>query len=546
MDSSRVLIDTSYRWATIVEKDFSCSFIGYFLYNNSVFKDTNAAKKIIELFNCETDCDDIKKFIDSFRGHFGFIIETPYQIIASVDKIRSYPVFYGIKNNECFVSNAARYLQQKMELYDVNEDSVLEFKMAGYVTGAYTLFKDLFQLQPGEFVVCFKQKQYKVVRYFQYLQNEISHNSEKQLREELHDVTFDIFKKMIDRLDGRPVLVPLSAGYDSRLVLCMLKHFKYDNVKSFFYGAPGNANWERKYSYGLSKQLGISWTHLSYSREYIRSVSVSDLWKKVGIYSDNLCSLPNYTYLFYMKWLVDNKMLSDDTVIINGQSGDYISGNHLKEIIALPPVTMATVYKTIIDKHFAVWLNLILSSNIECIKKRINSIIQDLISDKLSSQEAASLFDFWEWNERQCKYVVNGQRMYDYWGYKWEMPLWDVEYLHFWKKVPWTLKMNQKLYIDFLEETDLCGAFKNYKPDRSVPLSTQMVTTAFSTFTRLFPKHKRALLIQKYLRYFIYPNNFYYIIPYLEYLKTSVDHRSIVSYYSLKHLPYLGLGNKYD
>ena len=63
-----------------------------------------------------------------------------------------------------------------------------------------------------------------------------------------------------------------------------------------------------------------------------------------------------------------------------------------------------------------------------------------------------SLLEYWEWQERQSKFVVNGQRSYDYYGLDWAMPLWEREYMDFWKAVPLAHKMRQGLYVKYLEQ----------------------------------------------------------------------------------------------
>ena len=174
--------------------------------------------------------------------------------------------------------------------------------MAGYVFGGHTLIKGLQQLQPGEFLLWNEEeKTINVTRYFKYFPENLSRASEEQLIEELNEVTTNIFKKLIERLNGRPVWVPLSAGYDSRLILCMLKKLGYDNLNTFHYGAPGNGNWERKYSLALAQKLNVPWKHIVFTRNNIHKVFHSNIRKEFGVFADNLCSLPGYTLLFYLK-----------------------------------------------------------------------------------------------------------------------------------------------------------------------------------------------------------------------------------------------------
>ena len=56
------------------------------------------------------------------------------------------------------------------------------------------------------------------------------------------------------------------------------------------------------------------------------------------------------------------------------------------------------------------------------------------------------IFEYLEFVNRQSNYVIQGQRVYDFYNLKWELPLWDDEYLDFWNKVPYDFKFQQKLY----------------------------------------------------------------------------------------------------
>ena len=68
------------------------------------------------------------------------------------------------------------------------------------------------------------------------------------------------------------------------------------------------------------------------------------------------------------------------------------------------------------------------------------------------SQDKDHLFyEYSEFIDRQSKYVITGQRTYEYYGHHWRLPLWDDEYLFFWQQVPLDFKLKQKLYLEMLK-----------------------------------------------------------------------------------------------
>ena len=46
------------------------------------------------------------------------------------------------------------------------------------------------------------------------------------------------------------------------------------------------------------------------------------------------------------------------------------------------------------------------------------------------------LIELLEYENRQTKYVVNSQRIYDFYNLSWLLPLWNKSYIKFWEKVP--------------------------------------------------------------------------------------------------------------
>ena len=94
--------------------------------------------------------------------------------------------------------------------------------------------------------------------------------------------------------------------------------------------------------------------------------------------------------------------------------------------------------------------------------KYIDKILNNYFSVyKNSITEKADLYENWEYYERQVKYVVNGQRTYDYFDLNWYLPLWDGEFVKFWTKVPKKFRYKQNLYLSYLKQWNYKGLFNN-------------------------------------------------------------------------------------
>ena len=71
------------------------------------------------------------------------------------------------------------------------------------------------------------------------------------------------------------------------------------------------------------------------------------------------------------------------------------------------------------------------------------------------------LYEYAEFQDRQCKYVITGQRIYEFLGHEWRLPLWDKAYLDFFEGVPLEGKVGQRLYADMLTEQNWGGVWRD-------------------------------------------------------------------------------------
>lgn len=449
----KVIIDHKYRWLFSEKGDIRYWSVG------AAEPVSQVISSIIQKQGASIGA--LKNEIINSLGNYAFIIEGGDWIIASVDRLRSFPVFYFQKDDSFAVSNSANALVDEMEISEIDELSLLEFRQSGYVTGRKTLCRNLFQLRAGEFLVWDKVKrELRTERYFEFFSEDLREETKEELINELDHITNRIFQNIMEKADGLPIWVALSGGLDSRLVLCKLKQLGYDNLHAFSYGPRGN--YEAKAAEYVAKNVGVKWRFIPLLMKNARFFFRSDFRRKYWEFSWNLSSVP-FTGDIQVLWENRRKgIIPKDAIIINGQSGDFITGGHIPSLEKESDYTVAEIAESIINKHFSLWINLKTVENLEQIKRKILSLLGLKGEEKITRQDFTRYYELWEWQERQSKYVVNGQRNYDFLGFRWFLPLWDDPYLFFWAKVPVHLKDKQTLYKAYLERYNFFGIFRDF------------------------------------------------------------------------------------
>ena len=394
-------------------------------------------------------------------------------------------------------------------------------------------YNDLFQIQAGEFIFVNKHKgSIHRKNYYSFLNINKNDLTQDELIDKLDIVNKKVFNKLIETLDGRQVVIPLSGGLDSRFILAFLKELGYDNIATYTYGIKNL--WEIKAAKYIADRTHTAWKYIEFKPKEIRNIFHSDDRRDYFRYACGLNSTPNLSGYFAHSLLSKMDFINKDAIIINGQSGDFTSGAH----IPLINNSGEDIFRTtdlmglIIRKHYALWTNLLSSVN-------MNQLSDDLImnfelpqNSKLTYQEIGNYFELIEWLERQSKYVVNGSRMYEWFGFDWRLPLWDDEYLTFWEKVPLKFKLKQNLLNAYLSQKNPGELFNNivFSPKNKYPLGLRVVSMVLKVLAKVFANDSGEY--QKILKYFQQYGPYYPQQHFNEFLKDGKDHRNAVSYWS--------------
>lgn len=409
-------------------------------------KDLNA------YFSCASEGDFANK-IASANGSFAIVIQKNNKLWVGMDRLRSIPLFYALQNNIFYLSDNAYWIKDELGLEELDKISEQEFLLTGYVTRNSTLYEDIKQIQAGEYLI-FKKDSSKInkYRYFKYIHNNYFNENEDVLIRKLDKVHLNVFNRLVKYLNGSTAVIPLSGGYDSRLIVEMFKRLGYENVICFSYGKKNN--WESKVSERVANKLGYKWFFLEETRDKWHEFYNSSERKLYNNFGSNFVSISHLQDYLAVKEMKEKKLIPKNSIILPGHTGDFVSGGHIPyNINDQESFKINDVVKMICDKHYNLWNWKNYDDLFDKFKDKIINIVGDY--DNISSENTANMIELFDWQERQAKFIINSVRVYDFFGYKWALPLWDKEIINFWRRVPLKMRCNRKLYMEFVKSKSI-------------------------------------------------------------------------------------------
>ena len=395
----------------------------------------------------------LKNLIPQLNGGWALVYETDSVVLAAVDRLRSIPLFYAMENCKVFLSDDAREVLKCLSKAEMDDICAAEFLVTGYVTGKDTLYKGLYQIQPGEILKIGIPKdtslQISTHRYYRFIFGNYFEADEQELEEELSKLWHQIFSRYATALKGKTPVIPLSGGLDSRLIVTMLKKCGVENVICFSYGRPGND--EAETSQTVAKALGYKWLFCPYDESS---------WYK-WFREEQMCSYidyaSNYSSSVHLQdWPATRKILNDvshnDLVFIPGHTFDLLAGGHIPdELFKAKENTMydMLVPEAVLLHHYNLWQWYKACPHFkDLFVRRIREALPTF-SD-MDKSEAIGAYETWDVENRQAKYIINSVRVYEFFDCNWMLPWWDYELMDFFLRVKVDLRHQKKLYRNTL------------------------------------------------------------------------------------------------
>jgi asparagine synthase (glutamine-hydrolysing) len=488
----------------------------------------------------------LERYFNSLDGHFALAANGPGFAVAAVDWVRSIPLAFARCGNTWSIDDQAWRLRGRAGLTarDLDDDAALAVAMSGYTIDTATLYRGLHQLGPGEFVLFAPGEDPSRHRFYCYRPwraDKLAYEPGRA-KTALSAVTLQIVDEMMKSLEGRELVVPLSAGRDSRLVVSAARHLGYRNVRCFAYGRAGN--FEAEASKAIADKLGFKWRFVETGVRFMRRHFASDAYQRYLDFADTLQSVPFVQDLPQVQALKDEGFIPDDAVLCNGNSGDYISGAHVVPAMqeSVPNLSdearLDRVVEALIGKHFALWKGLLTTGNRTRISAALRASIARAGAAPAAPDDDYGIYEYAEFQDRQCRYVITGQRIYEFLGHAWRLPLWAKSYLDFWESIPLAGKRQQNLYATMLEEENWGGVW------RGLPVNAKTIKPDWIRPIRFVAKLAHAPLgrerwhrfERRYFQYWLSPTGASASVPYWMAIRDSSGARNGVSWLAQTYL----------
>lgn len=420
-------------------------FIGYAWLNNQKI---STAK---ELFNTISQVhnfliSNIKQLLTDINGAFSLIVYIQQEQLIYCDKTRFFPLFYHSSNNNTLcISDDINYIRNKYRINTIDFEAQLHFLAIGFTPASKTLFKNINQVRPGEAVFLKNNTIEKTqANRWAIAKQEFVKEPFKELKRQASLKINKAFEIHFELIKNMPVLLPLSGGFDSRLIAAKLKEHGFKDVLCFTFGRKTK---EVEISRKVAQKLGYPWHYVEYNEQLLKNFNAPPYFPEFTEYAARGTSMFYLQEYPAVKYLYEHRIIDDSMIVIPGHTGDFCGGSNL---VKSYPVNfkMNQLTNILFQKRF-------IHSKLNRDEKRIvKKQIGNYFAEKLFDGAIPySLIEEWDHLERLPKYIFNAAHVFDYFNLKSIFPYWDKDLVKFFRTVPYEFRKYQLLNHQVLKET---------------------------------------------------------------------------------------------
>lgn len=393
---------------------------------------------LADRFLAQKTVDDLDRLVSSLNGTWAAVVKKDEEVYLAVDHIRSYQILYHVDEKGIDVFDD---MMEYRKTYKVEPDErgVHEYLSSGYVYSNRTLFTGIYSLQAAERVVCRGGGQTGVVgkRYWRYIPNvNRPVAADEALVRRIDGCFLSAIKRLLESVGEKRIVVPLSGGYDSRIIVNYLHKVGFRKVLCYTYGVKDNA--ESRISKMVAGKLGYDWHFVEVTPDMLLNLIYSQEQLKNFLYTSNGCNRCYIQEFFALRDLVAQGVLDPARdVVVPGYYFDYLAGSHVT-----PWVTNLTAASEMCEWENNFFSHRHFLASIRAVRR---------VFDENGDLPAKLFYEGWAWQERLAKFIVNAVRTFELLGFDWRLPLCDRELFDLWLSLPYNLRRGRRYFYSIFK-----------------------------------------------------------------------------------------------
>ena len=394
---------------------------------------------LIELF-AGRPTEELPALASELNGLFSVVLEREDATVVVSDRIGSRAVFYG-SGGSPHVGDHFTELGSAVGGGPVPEDRELEFRMATYVSGEETLDPSVRKARPGTVLAVEAEGGASSRQYYSFRDDPRPDRYGTDRYAEWKAALRRAFERVATVADGRQVVMGLSGGHDSRLVVTMLDRVGFDDVVLFTYSNIQDADYDLEVAREVVDDVGFDWFEFELTREDVRAGYRSETWRDiVRRLGRSGMSHTHPIEIAIQAGLEASDAVEDDALRLHGHqlfgAGSFVP----RRLLGVDdPADRSTVVDAVFEQHYDRYG--FDASAVETVKDRIGRTVG---AEAASTGGPFESVERWYWRERIPNFLTMRPlvRMeFDVW-----FPLVDAELLEFWNGVSRRERYDKRLY----------------------------------------------------------------------------------------------------
>jgi asparagine synthase (glutamine-hydrolysing) len=261
------------------------------------------------------------------HGMFGLAIRDNRRklLLLARDPIGKKPLYYSLVGGDLFFSSEIKALLCDPRVTrQVDLQALADFLSVRYVPGPATLFRDIYKVQPGYWLL-YDGKTLREESYWDFSFEPLEHQRFYSTSAYLEEIRQHVRRAVAERMIGDvPVGAFLSGGVDSSIVVGMMSQLSKKPVKTFAVGfdVPGFS--ELPYARQVADHFGTEHHELLLSGD-----ELTKYWPLLTWHRDEPVSEPPDLGVYLLSRLASQSV----KVVLSGEGGDELFAGYPKYLV---------------------------------------------------------------------------------------------------------------------------------------------------------------------------------------------------------------------